>query len=148
MRGFLIRWLVNTLALLAVVWVIPGIHVDRWETVAVAALILGLFNAFLRPVIVFLTLPFQIVTLGFSILLVNGLMLYLVSKIVEGFYITSFWSAFWGAILFSLISFLLNLSIDRRGKIHVDFREYRSFDKKNVDIIDVEANVHKDTKNP
>ena len=111
MTGLFIRWITNTVALIAVVHTVPGIHIERWEAAALAALVLGLLNAFLRPLLIFLTLPLHIASLGFFTLLVNGFMFYLASKVVEGFYVVSFWNAFFGALLFSAISFVFNLLI-------------------------------------
>src|SRR3989338_6289384 len=140
MIGFWITWLVNTLALIIVVEVIPGIEAGSFATVVAAALILWLFNAFLRPVVIFFTLPLHVISLGFFTLIINGLMLFLVSKIVEGFYVHNFVSAFWGALLFSIISFLLNLFIDSRGKVRVRFyRSAPSPRRSAKDIIDVEG---------
>ena len=148
MVGLLIRWIVNTVSLIVVVRLVPGIHVDRWEGAATAALVLGLLNAFLKPFVVLLTLPLQIISLGFFTLLINGVMLYLVSKIVEGFYIASFWSAFWGALIFSAISFLLNLFIEPGEKMNVRFyrkgRVYSSHD----DVVDVEGKSKDDEEPP
>lgn len=122
MTGFLIRWATNTVILIAVSLVVPGIHVEKWETGALAALVLGLFNAFLRPFIILLTLPLHILSLGFFTLIINALMFYLVSRVVEGFHVVNFTSAFWGALIFSILSFLLNLLINPQGKITVHFR--------------------------
>ena len=145
MKGFLIRWIINTLTLVLVVGIVPGIHAESWEAVAVAALILGLLNAFLRPLIILFTLPLNIISLGFFTLLINGFMFYLVSKVVEGFYITSFGSAFWGALFFSIISFLLNLFINPQGQISIRFYQGRSFSSsRDEDIIDVEGKSEDD----
>ncbi len=119
MKGFFIRWLVNIIALVAVINVVPGIHSDRLETTIVAALVLGLINAFLRPLVIVFTLPLTILSLGLFTLFINGFMLYLVSKIVAGFSITGFRSAFWGALCFSVISFLLNIFISPQGTFKV-----------------------------
>ncbi len=145
MKGFLIRWLVNIIALIAVINIVTGIHSDRLETTVVAALVLGLVNAFLRPLIVLFTLPLMVLSLGVLTLFINGFMLYLVSKIVEGFTIAGFWSAFWGALCFSIVSFLLNIFISPQGKFKVyhyesrGSRQPRRRDDHNV--IDVEADV-------
>jgi putative membrane protein len=149
MRGFFIKWLVNIVALVAVINVVPGIHSDRLEATIVAALILGLINAFLRPLVIIFTLPLTILTLGLFTLFINGFMLYLVSKIVEGFNITGFWSAFWGALCFSVISFLLNIFISPQGTYRYEIppfherarrgRSGRRFDGRGV--IDTEAEV-------
>ena len=117
MKGFLLKWLVNIFALLAVVSIIKGIQIDNWQTAAWAALILGLVNAFLKPFIILFTLPINIFSLGLFTLIINGFLLFFVSKIVEGFSIGSFWSAFWGALFFSIISFSLSLFISSTGKI-------------------------------
>jgi putative membrane protein len=142
MRGFFIRWLVNIIALVAVINIVPGIHSERLETTVVAALVLGLINAFLRPLVIVFTLPLTILSLGLFTLFINGFMLYLVSKIVEGFSIAGFWSAFWGALCFSIISFLLNIFISPQGTFKVyryESRSSRRFNDPNV--IDTEAEV-------
>ena len=117
MKGFFLKWLVNILALLAVVNIIKGIEIDNWQTAVWAALILGLINAFLKPVIILFTLPINIFSLGLFTLVINGFLLFFVSKIVEGFSIESFGSAFWGALFFSIISFSLSLFIGSSGRI-------------------------------
>lgn len=137
---FLIKWLVNIIALFAVVNVIPGISVDSYESLTVAALAIGLLNAFLRPVIIIFTLPFTILTLGLFTLFINGAMLYLASKIVAGFHVANFWSAFWAALLFSIISFLLNMLLS--PKISVRSNLYaRGHGSKHNDVIDVQGGV-------
>ncbi len=145
MRGFLIKWLVNIITLIVVINIVPGIHSDRLETTVVAALLLGLINAFLRPWVIAFTLPLTILTLGLFTLFVNGFMLYLVSKLVEGFAISNFWSAFWGALCFSVISFLLNIFISPQGGIQAYHYGYRSGSRSRSphdhNVIDVEAKV-------
>lgn len=111
MKIFLLRWLINTVSLFAVVNIIPGITVGSWITVVVAALVLGLLNAFLRPLILLLTLPVNLLTLGLFTLVVNAFMFYLASVLVRGFEIAGFGYAFLGALVFSVISFLLNIII-------------------------------------
>lgn len=111
MKFFLLKWLINTASLFAVVNIIPGITVSSWLTVIAAALVLGLLNAFLRPLILLLTLPVNLLTLGLFTLLVNAFMFYLASLLVKGFEIAGFGYAFLGALGFSVISFLLNMLI-------------------------------------
>jgi len=149
MVGFLIRWLINTLALIIVVLFVPGIHAEYGTTVALAALVLGFLNAFLRPIIIFFTLPLHVISLGFFTLIINGLMFYAVSKIVSGFYVKSFWSAFFGALVFSIISFILSLFIDPKGKIRLYLRQQR-FSAKNAgdDIIDIEGGEKNEPPKP
>lgn len=141
MLDFIIRWVVNTFALLVVVRIIPGIEVARWETAAVAALVLGLFNAFLKPLLILFTLPFNVLSLGLWTFLINGLLFYSVSKIVEGFHIVDFWTAFWGSILFSMISFILSLFVGGpMRKINVRLYKDHSYpDTDDSDVIDVEG---------
>jgi putative membrane protein len=140
--GFFIRWWGNIVALLAVVLLVPGIHVDRFQTALLAALALGLVNAFLRPVLLAVTLPLNILSLGFFTLLVNGFLFFLVSRIVPGFVVTSFWNAVWGALAFSIFSFILNLMIKPSGKIDTQFYKAGNTGKSRRDnVIDVEGKV-------
>jgi putative membrane protein len=106
----LIRWLVTT----ASVWVaapLAGFHYDSGQCLIGAALILGIVNAFVRPVILLLSLPFIILTLGVGILIVNALLLMFVSKLVPCFHVGSFGHAFFGAILISMVSWILSAFI-------------------------------------
>lgn len=148
MNGFLLKWFANTITLMVVVAVVPGIHAEHWETIAVAALILGLLNAFIKPALIILTLPLQVMSLGFFTLVINGAMLYLISKIIDGFYMASFWSAFWGAILFSIVNFFLNLFIDPAGRVNVHYQEFPSQSRpEDSDFIDIEGHAEEDNHN-
>ena len=109
--NFLIRWLVNTISLIAVVNIVSGVSLDNWQTTVVTALVIGLLNSFLKPVIVILTLPVNIMTLGLFTLIINGLMFSLAAFIVKGFHVGNFWNAFWAAFIFSIISFMINFFI-------------------------------------
>ena len=117
MKGFWIKWLINSLAILIVTYIVRGITVASPITAIVAVFVLGIINAFLRPFIILITLPINIFTLGLFTFFVNGFLFYMVSKIVKGFVITGFWPAFFGALLFSTISFLLSLLITKEGKL-------------------------------
>ena len=119
MKGFLVRWFVNALALIVVVYTIRGIEVESLFATFVAALVLGIINTFFRPLIILFTLPLNIATLGGFLLVINGFLLWMVSKIVRGFTIHTFWAAFWGALLFSVVSYLLNLWINQQGRREV-----------------------------
>jgi putative membrane protein len=144
MKGFLIKWLANIIALMAVVCIIPGIKVDTWQTLTIAALMLGLVNAFLRPLIILFTLPLHILSLGFFTLIVNGLLFYGVSKAIKGFGVSDLASAFWGALFFSIISFVLSLFISPQGKLELRFRHDASWRKpKYKNVIDVEGKTEK-----
>lgn len=111
MKQLLIKWIVNSTALLIVAHVVSGVTLDNWMVVFVAAIVLGLLNAFLRPVLIFLTLPASIVTLGLFTLVINAFLFYLAAYMVKGFHVTDFWHAFLAAFVFSCVSFFLNLFI-------------------------------------
>lgn len=119
MPGFVIRWLINAVALLLISQVIRGIEVDGVVAALAAAAVLGVFNAVLRPILLILTLPLTIVTLGLFALVLNGFMLYLVGSVVKGFSVHGFWSAVFGAILLSLVSGVANAFINDRGRIEI-----------------------------
>lgn len=113
MVRFLLAWLVNTLALIAVAYLMPSITVSSFGAALVAALVLGLVNAIVRPVLVLLTLPVTILTLGLFIFVLNGLLFWMVASWLEGFHVAGFWSGVFGAILFSLVSWLLSALVQR-----------------------------------
>ena len=105
---FLLRMGVTAIAMLLVGYLLPGIiRVDSVMAAVAAAFILGLVNAFIRPLFVILTLPISILTLGLFLLVINGLLLLLVERIVPGFEVNGFWSAVFGSILISIVSGIL-----------------------------------------
>ena len=104
----LLAWVINALALMAVAYLMPGVSVANFTTALVAALILGLVNAVIRPVLFLLTLPVTILTLGLFIFVLNGLLFWFVGSYIQGFVVAGFWSGVFGAIVFSLISWLLS----------------------------------------
>jgi putative membrane protein len=108
MIKLLVVWLINALALIAVAYLMPGIAVSSFGAALVAALVLGLINAVVRPVLVLLTLPVTILTLGLFIFVLNGLLFWMVGTWLEGFAVAGFWSGVFGAILFSLVSWALS----------------------------------------
>ena len=110
----LITWLINALALLALPYLFTSIHVDSFATALVAALILGLINTLIRPVLVLLTLPVTLLTLGLFIFIINGLLFWFVGSFVSGFRVDGFWAAVFGAIVYSIISWALSSLILRR----------------------------------
>jgi putative membrane protein len=113
MLRLLLVWLINTLALIAVAYLMPSITVSSFGAALVAALVLGLINAFVRPILVLLTLPVTILTLGLFIFVLNGLLFWAVAEWVEGFAVGGFWSGVIGAILFSIVSWLLSALVQR-----------------------------------
>jgi putative membrane protein len=101
--------MLNALALFIVMKLVPGIQIDRFSDLLLATLVIGLLNAFLRPLVILLTLPVTILTLGLFTLVINGVMFYLAAHLVSGFHVTGFGAAFLAALLFSLFSFFLNM---------------------------------------
>ncbi len=106
--GYLIRLVVNAIALIAVAYLVPGVHVSGLAGALIAALILGIVNAVLRPVLVLLSLPLEIVTLGLFTLVINGLLFWLVGKLGVGLTVDGFGPAFIGAIVLGVVSWLLS----------------------------------------
>jgi putative membrane protein len=107
----LLVWLINALALLALPYVVPSIQVDTFLTALVAALVLGLVNTLIRPLVVLLTLPATVLTLGLFIFIVNGLLFWMVASFVDGFRVGGFWSAVLGSIVYALISWAASMLV-------------------------------------
>ena len=105
----LVAWVINAVALLALRYLFPeSIHVDSFITALIAALVIGLVNTLIRPLLVLLTLPVTILTLGLFIFVINGLLFWFVGSVVPGFAVAGFWPAVFGAIVYSVISWLLS----------------------------------------
>ena len=113
MRGFLIRWGITGLALLTVTHLFDGIGAESFQAVVVTALLLGIVNAFIRPVILIVTLPINLLTLGLFTFFINGILLLVVAKLVAGFSIAGFWTGVFGALMVSLISIALSALIGK-----------------------------------
>lgn len=112
MRGILLKWFINALALYVASQWVKGIQVSGTWALLLAAALMGILNAVIRPLLIILTLPITILTLGLFTLIINGLMLWLVSFLIQGFVIQEFWAAFWGALLISLVSAFINWLIE------------------------------------
>ncbi|NHA15837.1 phage holin family protein [Thioalkalivibrio sp. XN279] len=119
MNGFLVRMLITAISLWLAALVVPGMHLAGFGTVLGAALVLGIVNAFVRPIVILLTLPLTILTLGLFLLVVNAMMLGLVSAMFSGFSISGFWSAIFGAIFVSFFSWLASAFIGPSGRYEV-----------------------------
>lgn len=125
----LLRLLGNALALYAAAWFVPGIYVDSsgWLVWIVMGLVLGLINAIIRPVLKLLTCPLIIVTLGLFTLVINALTLQLAfwlgQQLGLGFYVDGFWPAFWGALIISVVSFVLNLLLKDEAEEKVVYHQ-------------------------
>ena len=107
MGAVLIHWLISAVSLLIVTYILPGIQVRGFGTALIAAIVIGLINATLGIVLKILTLPLTLLTFGLFLLVINALMLQLASYLVPGFFVSGFWSAFFGAIVLSLVSMAL-----------------------------------------
>ncbi len=117
MTGLLIRWLTTACALWLTSQIVSGIRTEGFLPLFFAAIVLGIFNALLRPFVLLVTLPINIVTLGLFTFVINGFMLKLTGTVVRGFEVSGFWSAVFGALLLSFFSFLINLFISDQGRI-------------------------------
>jgi len=104
----LLRWVINAGTLLLLASYLPGISVSGWYTALITALLLGLLNALLKPILVFLTLPVNILTLGLFTFVINALLFWFVATVVKGFAVAGFWSAFFGALIISVINWLIS----------------------------------------
>ena len=119
-KSFLQRWLVNTLAVLVAVKVVNGIRYDSNSDLLIATLVLGILNSFLRPLMMLISLPLLIFTLGLFTLVINALLLYFVGNLVTGFHVANFKAAFWGALVISIVSFAVNtLTGVGNARIHI-----------------------------
>ena len=119
-KQFVFRWAATTIAVMVASSVIHGIRYDTVAALIGASLLLGILNAFVRPILLILSVPVILLTLGFFILVLNGFLLLLVPSVVVGFHVNSFWSAFWGAIVISLVSWLLSAFFrGSDGRMHV-----------------------------
>lgn len=115
MPPFLVRTLVTTLAVLVAAYTIPGIYATDLLATVVAALVLGLLNAFVRPVLVVLTLPVTILSLGLFLLVINALLLLVTASVVKGFAVSGFGAALLGAVVISVVGSLLGTLFGRSG---------------------------------
>ncbi|MEY2561927.1 MAG: putative rane protein [Verrucomicrobiota bacterium] len=120
MRHFVFRWIITTVAVMVTPVFVSGIRYDTTASLIGAALLLGILNAFVRPVLLILSAPLILLTLGFFILIINALMLKVVPSMVIGFHVENFRSAFWGSLLISLISWILSAFFKGSdGRVHV-----------------------------
>ncbi len=108
LKDFVLRWLICTVAVLIAEHIVSGIHYEGWGDLLVATLILGLLNYFIKPLLMILSMPLLIFTLGFFTLVINAFLLLTVSYLVKGFHVDGFAPAFWGALVISIVTILLN----------------------------------------
>lgn len=117
MRGLVIRWLILTAAITVASYLLSGIEAKGLFPVLGAAAMLGILNAFLRPILLILTLPFNILSLGLFTFVINALLLKMASAAIPGFEVHGFWTAIFGSLIISLVSWLLNAFISERGDV-------------------------------
>jgi len=103
----ILLWILNAVALLAVTYLLPSIQVASFGSALLAALLLGLVNTLLRPVLLLLTLPVTLLTLGLFIFVINGLMFWLAGSMIDGFVVSGFWQGVFGSMLYSVVSWAL-----------------------------------------
>ena len=123
MKGIFFRWLILTVAIIVTSYLLDGIRVSGFFSAFLAAAILGILNAFFRPILLILTLPINILSLGLFTFVINAIMLMMVSGVLSGFEVYGFWSAVFGSLLISLVSWALTSFINERGTVqYVDLK--------------------------
>jgi putative membrane protein len=127
MMGLLIRWLILTSAIILASYMLDGIEIKGFFPAFFAAAVLGILNALFRPILIVLTLPINILSLGLFTFLINALMLKMASSVIPGFEVHGFWTAIFGSLVISIVSWLLNSFISDRGRVervqHVDLQK-------------------------
>jgi putative membrane protein len=119
MRGIALRWLTLTCAILLASYMLEGIRVSGFLSAVGAAAMLGILNAFFRPIALILTLPINVLTLGLFTFVINAVMLKMASGVIGGFDVHGFWTALFGALIISLTSWLINIFINDKGQVDV-----------------------------
>jgi putative membrane protein len=110
MKEFFQRWIINSIAVMAAAWMVSGIKADRWQNVVMAALVLGILNALIKPALTILSLPLVVLTLGLFMFVINALLLTMVGFFLQpGFQVEGFWPAFKGGIVISIVSWFLGV---------------------------------------
>ena len=117
--GFLLRVLVNVLAIVLAAKLVPGIEVDGVLSAVAAGLLLGVVNAVVRPILLVLTLPITLLTLGLFLLVLNGVCFWLVAAVVKGVHVAGLWSAVLGALVVSVLSWIVTVLVSDSGKVVV-----------------------------
>jgi putative membrane protein len=115
--GLLLRWLILTIAIILASYLIEGIEVKGFFSAFFAAAVLGILNALFRPILIVLTLPITILTLGLFTFIINALMLKMASGVIPGFEVHGFWTAIFGSLVISIVSWALNSFISDRGRV-------------------------------
>jgi putative membrane protein len=123
MNGIFVRWLILTIAIFVTSYLLDGIQVSGFFSAFFAAAILGVLNALFRPFLLIITLPINILTLGFFTFVINAILLMMASGVISGFEVAGFWSAVFGSLFISLISWFITSFIDERGTVqYIDLK--------------------------
>jgi len=107
----ILRWILNAVALMLIPELVSSVKVDSYTAALISAVLLGFVNAIIRPLLILITLPITILTLGLFTLVINALMFWAVSGLVQGFVVPDFWTAFWGALLYSVLTWMVGLAL-------------------------------------
>jgi len=129
--GLLIRWLILSVSIILASYLIEGIEIKGFFSALFAAAVLGILNALFRPILILLTLPINILTLGLFTFVINALMLKMASGVIPGFEVHGFWTAILGSLIISFVSWLLNAFINDKGRVErVDYIDLKKRDGK------------------
>jgi len=121
MKGLIVRWLILSAAIILASYLMDGIYVSGFFSAWAAAAFLGILNVFLRPVLIILTLPINILTLGCFTFIINAVLLEMASGVIPGFEVYGFGSAVWGSLIISIANWILNSMINERGKFETHY---------------------------
>ena len=119
MRGLLVRFSITAIAVFLASQIVPGIEVHNVSAAIAAAIVLAFLNALIRPLLYLFSMPLILMTLGLFMVVINALLLHVAAWLVKGFEVTGFWPAFWGALLISVVSSILNLWVSAQGRIEM-----------------------------
>lgn len=123
MNGILIRWLILTVSILVTSYMVDGIHANGFLSAVFASGLLGILNAFFRPILFLITLPINLLTLGLFTFVINAVLLMMVSGVIPGFYVAGFGSALFGSLLISIVSWLITSFISGKGQVqYIDLK--------------------------
>lgn len=114
MLYIIVRWIINAVLLMIIPYFVGGFEVANFYVALISALVLAFINAIIRPVLIILTLPINILTLGLFTLVLNALIFWFIASFVRGFSVTGFWPAFWAALVYSIFSMILNYFVNQK----------------------------------
>ncbi|MBN1225895.1 MAG: phage holin family protein [Deltaproteobacteria bacterium] len=124
MKGIIMRWIILTAAITVASYIIKGIYIEGFFSALFAAAILGILNSFFRPILIIITLPLNILTLGLFTFIINAVLLKMASGVIGGFEIHGFWPAIFGSLIISAVSWLLSFFISEQGRVeYIDLKK-------------------------